>query len=68
MDSPYKKNKQLTNLEMEALNLVNEEIYEPEVTNEQKYENMLASRKQRKAVSICHLVILFANNLLHLSY
>ena len=33
-----KNNKELTNLELEAMNLVNEEIFEPEVTDEQKYE------------------------------
>ena len=51
MDSPAKKTKQLTNLEMEALNQVNEEIFEPVVTNEVKYEQLLNQRKQRKAVS-----------------
>jgi hypothetical protein len=51
MDSPYKKNRELTNLEMEAMNLVNEDIYEPAVTDEQKYEQLLAGRKERKAVS-----------------
>jgi len=34
MDSPFKKQKELTNLEMEAMNLVNEEIFEPKVTDE----------------------------------
>ena len=38
MDSPPKKQKQLTNLELEALNQVNEDIFEPTVTNEAKYE------------------------------
>ena len=52
MDSPYKKTRELTNLEMEALNMVNEEIYEPYVTDEQKYEELLAQRKNRKAVSV----------------
>jgi hypothetical protein len=50
-DSPVKKQKQLTNLEMEALNQVNEEIMGPEVTNEEKYEQLLNERKNRKAVS-----------------
>jgi hypothetical protein len=36
---------------MEALNQVNEEIMGPEVTNEEKYEQLLANRKNRKAVS-----------------
>ena len=35
---PTKKNKQLSNLEMEAMTLVNEEILGPAVTNEEKYE------------------------------
>jgi hypothetical protein len=34
MENPVKKTKELTNLEMEALNLVNEEIMGPVVTNE----------------------------------
>ena len=36
--SPAKKNKTLTNLEMEAVALVNEELLGPAVTNEEKYE------------------------------
>jgi uncharacterized protein YfkK (UPF0435 family) len=44
-----KKNKQLTNLEIEALNMVNEELMEPEVTDEVKYEQLLQQRKNRKA-------------------
>jgi hypothetical protein len=51
MYSPVKKTKELTNLEMEALNLINEDIMGPPVTDEQKYEELLASRKNRKAVS-----------------
>ena len=45
------KNKELTNLEMEAMTLVNEEILGPRVTDEQKYEELLEARKERKAVS-----------------
>jgi|TARA_B110000285_G_C14592322_1_gene366924 hypothetical protein len=45
------KNKEMTNLEMEAMTLVNEEILGPNVTDEQKYEELLEARKQRKAVS-----------------
>jgi hypothetical protein len=52
MDSPLKKNREMTNLEMEALNQVNEDIFEPKVTDEQKYDELLAARKDRKAVSI----------------
>jgi len=43
------KNKEMTNLEMEAMTLVNEEILGPNVTDEQKYEELLEARKQRKA-------------------
>ena len=46
------KNKELTNLEMEAMTLVNEDILGPKVTDEQKYEELLEARKERKAVSI----------------
>jgi hypothetical protein len=38
-----------TNLEMQAINLVNEEIMGPEVTDEQRYEELLEGRKNRKA-------------------
>lgn len=38
-----------TNLELEALNLVNEEILGPEVTDEEKYRAILDTRKNRKA-------------------
>ena len=38
-----------TNLELEALNLVNEEIMGPEVTDEEKYNALLEQRKGRKA-------------------
>ena len=40
-----------TNLEMQAINLVNEEIMGPEVTDEEKYNELLETRKDRKAVS-----------------
>jgi hypothetical protein len=39
-----------TNLELEALNLVNEEIMGPEVTDEEKYRLILEKRKSRRAV------------------
>jgi hypothetical protein len=38
-----------TNLELEALNLVNEEIMGPEVTDEEKYRLILEKRKGRRA-------------------
>ena len=38
-----------TNLELEALNLVNEDILGPEVTDEEKYAAILETRKNRKA-------------------
>lgn len=47
--SPSRKNKDLTNLEMEAMTLVNEEILGPPITKEEKYEQMLEARTQRKA-------------------
>ena len=40
-----------TNLQLEALNLVNEEIYGPEVTDEEKYRKILEMKKNRRAVS-----------------
>lgn len=49
--SPNRRNRELTNLEMEAMTLVNEEILGPAVTDEEKYEELLEQRKQRKAVS-----------------
>lgn len=50
-DTPQRKKPQLTNLEREALVLVNEEVPGPRVTDEEKYEEILNQRKQRKAVS-----------------
>ena len=41
-----------TNLEMEAMNLVNDESFGPEVTDVDKYNQLLESRKNRKAVSL----------------
>jgi hypothetical protein len=49
--SPNRRGRDLTNLEMEAMTLVNEEILGPAVTDEEKYEELLEARKQRKAVS-----------------
>lgn len=43
------RGKDLTNLTMEAMALVNEEIMGPAVTDEEKYEELLENRKQRKA-------------------
>jgi len=50
--SPNRRNRELTNLEMEAMTLVNEELLGPAVTKEEKYEQLLEARTQRKAVSI----------------
>jgi hypothetical protein len=36
--SPNRRNREMTNLEMEAMTLVNEELLGPEVTKEEKYE------------------------------
>jgi len=47
--SPLRNRKDLTNLTMEAMALVNEEIMGPAVTDEEKYEELLENRKQRKA-------------------
>ena len=46
-----KKQRDLTNLEVQAQQIVNEDDYEPEVTDEDKYEALLAKRKERRAVS-----------------
>lgn len=37
-----------TTLEMEALNLVNEDPLGPTITDEQKYKNILAKKKDRR--------------------
>jgi len=39
------RGKDLTNLTMEAMALVNEEIMGPAVTDEEKYEELLENRK-----------------------
>jgi hypothetical protein len=49
-----------TNLELEALNLVNEEIMGPEVTDEEKYRLILEKRKGRRAVCLVfHYIYLY---------
>jgi len=50
-DTPKRKKPELTNLEMEAMVLVNEDVPGPRVTDEEKYEEILNQRKERKAVS-----------------
>jgi hypothetical protein len=50
------KNRDLTNLEMQAMTLVNEDILGPRVTDEEKYEQLLNNRKERKAVSYLSLL------------
>ena len=40
-----------TNLEMQAINMVNEEIMGPPITDEEKYNELLEKRQNRKAVS-----------------
>ena len=57
--SPNRRHKDLTNLEMEALTLVNEEILGPAVTDEEKYEQLLEGRKSRKPVSFFQITIHF---------
>lgn len=47
--SVNKQKRELTNLEMEALNLVHEEVLGPEVTDEEKLNELLESKKNRKA-------------------
>lgn len=47
--SPVRRHKDMTNLEMQAMALVNEDFDDPRVTDEEKYEELLAARKQRKA-------------------
>ena len=41
--------KPLSNLEMEAINLINEDVLGPEVTDEEKLNQMLETKKDRKA-------------------
>ena len=48
--SPNRRGRgEMTNLEMEAHALVNEELLGPDVTDEQRYEELLEGRKDRKA-------------------
>lgn len=46
-----RRTRDYTNLEMEAMVLVNEDVPGPRVTDEEKFADILASKKQRKAVS-----------------
>ena len=43
--SPNRRGRELTNLEMEAHALVNEELLGPDVTDEERYEALLEQRK-----------------------
>ena len=52
VNTPAKRTKDLTPLEMEAMVLVNEEVPGPKVTDDEKYEDILAKRKERKEVSV----------------
>lgn len=64
VDSPIKgKSKDLTNLEMEAMALVNEEVPGPVVSDQQKYDAILGQRKDRKAVSQITFIIVQGENL-----
>lgn len=57
-EKPFRKNREFTNLEMEAMALVNEELPGPKVTDEEKFEEILALRKNRKPVSNYYFVII----------
>lgn len=52
MQLSAKKQKDLTYLEVQAQHIVNEEDSEPEITNEEKYEALLAKRSERRPVLI----------------
>ena len=41
--------RELTNLEMEAINVMNEDPLGPDITDEQKYQELLDTKKNRKA-------------------
>lgn len=60
VDTPKKRQKDYTNLEMEAMALVNEDLPGPKVTDQEKYEEILNQRKERKAVSLENLLHFFA--------
>ena len=44
-----KQKRELTNLEMEAINLVNEDPYAPDITDEERYQELLETRQNRMA-------------------
>lgn len=45
-----KKQRDMTNLELQAHQLINDDDSEPEVTDEQKYQALLEKRKERRTV------------------
>lgn len=51
MQLSAKKQKNLTYLEVQAQLMVNEDEDAPEVTDEERYEQMLEKRKDRRTVS-----------------
>ena len=57
MQLSAKKQRDLTALEVQAQQIVNEEDSEPEVNDQQRYEQIIESRQERRAVRISHLPI-----------
>ena len=52
MQLSAKKQRDLTTLEAQAQQIVNEEDSEPEVNDEEKYEQLLEKRQERRTVSL----------------
>ena len=44
-----KQPRELTNIELEAINLLNEDPLAPDIPDEEKYQEMIDSRRNRRA-------------------
>lgn len=67
MQLSAKKQKNLTYLEVQAQLMVNEDEDVPEVTDEERYEQMLEKRKDRRTVSSQQRYSFNVNHYLQLS-
>lgn len=67
MQLSAKKQKNLTYLEVQAQLMVNEDEDVPEVTDEERYEQMLEKRKDRRTVSCQQRYSFNVNHYLQLS-
>ena len=57
MQLSAKKLRDLTVLEVQAQQIVNEEDSEPEINDEERYEQLIAKKQERRAVTLVLLTM-----------